>query len=140
VVASTSQPLPPSGNSGCSLLAADYSLGRWRVLGSISPGSQSLDVGNMPCSPNGNLWIAMLCSAGQSLLIEEIGAFSEDAQPLPDYVIADALHVGPGREYASIEAAYAAVPDYGMIAVHPQPGNAAYMSPALLVKRPGIRF
>ncbi|MEZ5337323.1 MAG: right-handed parallel beta-helix repeat-containing protein [bacterium] len=128
------------GESRGTLLLADFASGRWRVTGEAGAGASLLPVGNIAASPQGRLWAAVVVSEPSGLLVEELGASSAWDSPVPDYTVAQALHVGPGQAYADIESAYTAAADNTMIVVHPQPGNAPYGSPALQVHKPGIQF
>ena len=107
---------------------ADYAAGRWRWQGPLdadaTPQMDEPDLSSM-C---GNLFVALAAYDGASLdcLSLEVGVYG--------------LAVGPGRDYDTIEAAYADAQAVDAILVYPREDNAPYESPALLVEKESIAF
>jgi hypothetical protein len=120
---------------------SDYASGRWRWLA-----PQSTFNFSQPCPPgnqraDGTTFVAFVVFGGANVAIGQVSRSGMELgdTPPPD---AQALTVGEGKTYATVEDAYAAAPASGgaTILIYPQAGKVPYSQPHLQVYKPGIIF
>lgn len=108
---------------------ANYAKGYWEWSGpytgeAISFPSLTADYYSCP----GNTYVAVVAFDGSSFDCESLN------------VDVAGLTVGPGRDFAAIEDAYAAAADDDRILVFPEDAGAPYVHPVLQVHKPGLAF
>jgi hypothetical protein len=129
----------PGGS--CWYALSDYANDRWDIKRNLTYSDLTLAALAEHQTASGAVYVALLSYGGSQMEVLSLRRNGSDpgAVPPPE---AEALTVGPGKTYATIEAAYAAAPATGgaTILVYAQAGNAPYIQPALQVYKPGIVF
>jgi hypothetical protein len=134
--------LSPLGTPGVKDLwyaYSDYATGRWHWAPPIENGTFTLPLQPNSTTASGATYVALV-KLGALAEVRRIARTGQSGWQQP--ADSAALTVGPGKTYATIEAAYDAAPVTGgaTILVYPQAGNAPYVSPALQVYKPGLAF
>jgi hypothetical protein len=129
-----------SGPDGYWVGQSDYAAGRWRWTGPVTDSPPTLACPADYTRADGATFVAVVAFGGNSAAVASLvrtGSGMEQTPP-PD---GQALTVGPGRTYATIEDAYAAAPSTGgaTILVYPAAGG-YYSQPHLEVYKPDITF
>jgi hypothetical protein len=130
-------PLGSPGDKELWYAYPDYGTGRWHWAPPTENGTFALPLQPNSTTALGATYLA-LAKLGSKAEVHKVSRTGQPSWQQPSD--AQALTVGPGKTYATLEDAYDAAPALGgaTILVYAQAGNAPYVSPALQVYKPDI--